>query len=225
MVAIIKFQEDKIKDRRCVTRNRPFVNPPLPPTTPIENPYPSPRFPCSFTSDGTMPSVSSFITRRYSRTCEKDLCYNHDEKFSPNHCCKARFFLLIIEDDASILEEGSYLDLSSKTLPSIPPQISFNALSGHPTYEALHLEDFINQHHVTILIDGGSTYNFLETHVAKFLGLFSQPTTVLRVMVGNDTIINCLNICPTVPLIIQGHKFVMDLRVLPISGADVVLGV
>lgn len=43
-------------------------------------------------------------------------------------------------------------------------------------------------------------------------------------MVGDGFVIDCLHLC-SVPLSIQGHHFVVDFHVLPISGADVVLGV
>ncbi|WVY97999.1 hypothetical protein V8G54_030150 [Vigna mungo] len=65
----------------------------------------------------------------------------------------------------------------------------------------------------------------LEDRVAKFLNLTAQPTNTLRVMVGNGTELERQSIRPAVNLMIRGHKFVVDLYVLPISGADVVLGI
>ena len=44
-------------------------------------------------------------------------------------------------------------------------------------------------------------------------------------MVGDDFVIDFLHLTSTVPISIQGHHFVVDLHVLPISGANVVFGV
>jgi phosphoketolase len=55
---------------------------------------------------------------------------------------------------------------------------------------------------VTILVDGGSTHNFVQDRIAKFLNLQAQPTNTLKVMVGNGFEIECHQVCPRVQLII-----------------------
>jgi hypothetical protein len=77
----------------------------------------------------------------------------------------------------------------------------------------------------TPLIDGGSTHNFVQDRVAKFLNLKIQPTNTLQVMVGNGSEIERHQRCPRVRLAIQGQIFDIDLYVLPISGGDLVLGI
>ncbi|MCI35326.1 retrotransposon protein, partial [Trifolium medium] len=42
---------------------------------------------------------------------------------------------------------------------------------------------------------------------------------------GNGNEIECHQICPKVQIHIQSHIFVVDVHVLPLSGADIVLGV
>lgn len=74
-------------------------------------------------------------------------------------------------------------------------------------------------------MDGGSTHNFVQSRVAKFLSLPTTPTPALRVMVGNDHTLDCDTLSLQVPLRIQGHEFSLDLYHLPICGADIVLGV
>ncbi|WVZ13617.1 hypothetical protein V8G54_011183 [Vigna mungo] len=164
---------------------------------------------------------------------EKGLCYNCDEKFSPSHKCKGRFFLLVaidedddVQGEPSRLEaDPSMLNLEGVDLGQSEAQISFNALAGLPAPEALRIVGHISNQPITILVDGGSTHNFIQDRVARFLNLDSQPTNTLRVMVGNGSEIESHNICPGVELKMQGHKFMVDLHVLPISCADVVLGI
>lgn len=118
------------------------------------------------------------------------------------------------------------------TQPLIPPspdltlaQISFNALSGTSTTEAFRLFGFIHHFQVTVLIDGGSTHNFIQSWVAKYLQLPATQTTPLQVTVGNGTMLPCEQVCSQTPLSLQGHVFMVDLHVLPISRADIVLGI
>ena len=61
--------------------------------------------------------------------------------------------------------------------------------------------------------------------VAKFLHLPVTETTPLRVLVGNGSVLDCHQVCPTTPLLLQGHSFLVSLHLLLISGADVVLGI
>lgn len=58
-----------------------------------------------------------------------------------------------------------------------------------------------------------------------FLNLKAQPTKRLSVMVGNGNELLCNQICPQVPVLIQGHIFKVDLYVMGLSGADLIFGV
>lgn len=57
------------------------------------------------------------------------------------------------------------------------------------------------------------------------LGLPSHPTTPLKVMVGNGQHLQCHTTCDSVTLVLQQHSFTVDFYVLPIAGANVILGV
>lgn len=105
------------------------------------------------------------------------------------------------------------------------PLLSLNALSGMPAPETFRVYGTVRRHQLTILVDGGSTHNFVQLRVAKFLGLPSTPMTPLPVMVGDGGVIHCDCRYPQVSITIQGHQFTTDLFGLPLSGADLVLGV
>ena len=57
------------------------------------------------------------------------------------------------------------------------------------------------------------------------LGLTTSTTSPLRVTVGNGKELQCQQTCSNVEVTIQQHPFVIDFHVLPICGADLVLGV
>lgn len=134
------------------------------------------------------------------------------------------------EDDPS----WSNIDLGDPNPNPDPPdspnplqaQISLNSLSGHLAPKALHLVGFISDHRVTVLIDGGSTHNFVQPQVVTSLSLpCRRISTPLRVMVGNGQYLECASVCEDVLVCIQNNTFTLDLYILPISGANVILGV
>jgi hypothetical protein len=106
-----------------------------------------------------------------------------------------------------------------------PAQISLHALMGHSIPQTLRVMGQIQHTPVAILIDSGSTHNFLQDRVAKQLGLRTEPAHSFRVLVGNGEELHCTTMCPQTPLLIGSHQFLVDLFVLPISGAELVLGV
>lgn len=162
-----------------------------------------------------------------TRKRELVLCNNCDEKWAPSHKCKARFFLLISEEDDP--DPNTQPANPALTQPSPPDptlaQISFNALSGTSTPDALRLFGSIHNSRVTVLINGGSTHNFIQLRVAKYLQLPTILTNPLQVTIGNGTSLPCDQLCSHTLISLQGHEFHVDLHVLPISDADIVLGI
>ena len=76
-----------------------------------------------------------------------------------------------------------------------------------------------------VLIDGGSTHNFIKSAVAQKLSLPIAHVPNFKVFVGSGDSITCEAKCEKMPLHMQGHDFQVDTFVLDLKGADVVLGV
>ena len=60
--------------------------------------------------------------------------------------------------------------------------------------ETLRMMGSMSDQKVLILVDGGSTHNFIEERLVTMLGLHAQSTPLLRVMIGNGIEIECLHI-------------------------------
>jgi len=91
--------------------------------------------------------------------------------------------------------------------------------------EMLCFEGIIRAHPLVFLVDGGSTHNFVQQPLVSQLGLPCRSTPPLRVMVGNGHHLKCTTICEAIPISIQNIEFLVHLYVLPIVGANIVLGV
>lgn len=88
----------------------------------------------------------------------------------------------------------------------------------------LKIASSINGKEVVVLVDGGSTNNFIQSRLAAHLNLTIQPSAYLRVTVGNGEAVSCGGECVEVPLKMGDEIFAVDLILLPIYGADLVLG-
>lgn len=75
-----------------------------------------------------------------------------------------------------------------------------------------------------MLIDTGSTHNILRPRIASHLQIPSTPIPTFSVMVGNGSHIRSV-LCPNVPITLQNNLFHIPFYLLPIEGADVVLGI
>jgi len=104
-------------------------------------------------------------------------------------------------------------------------QISLHTLSGYSAPETLRLVGHIALQPVVILVDVGSTHNFIQEHLVPQLGLSPCPTAPLRVMMGNGHQLDSHLLCKATPIQVQDITFVVDLHVLPLCGANLVLGV
>ncbi|XP_050908813.1 uncharacterized protein LOC127122537 [Lathyrus oleraceus] len=181
------------------------------------------------------------------------LCFNCDERFHPGHRCKSKQFLLLLDTDDSTPSDANLCALITQTDPipllesqtdpditqhdtnvtiteplNIEPtlfQLSLQAATGHPSPRTLRFTASIHGHHITILVDSGSSHNIIQPRVASFLHLSIQPLSSFSVMVGNGDHLHCTGVCKETPLMVDQHLFTVSLYVLPIQGADVVLGV
>lgn len=96
---------------------------------------------------------------------------------------------------------------------------------GHSIPQTLRVTGQIGKHKVATLVDSGSTHNLIQDRIAKLLDLPAQQARSFQVLVGNGEELKCSSICPQVPLQMGPNQFLVDLYVLPISGAELVLGV
>ncbi|KAK4389794.1 hypothetical protein Sango_2316400 [Sesamum angolense] len=109
--------------------------------------------------------------------------------------------------------------------PSELFQLSLDALSGSPSPRTLRLRGSVCSFPVTILVDSGSSHNIIQPRIAHHLRLALQPLAPFDVLVGNGDALCCSGFCLSVSLVLQGHSFTVPLYVIPIHGADLVLGV
>ncbi|GKA29453.1 ty3-gypsy retrotransposon protein [Tanacetum coccineum] len=99
-----------------------------------------------------------------------------------------------------------------------------NSLIGQGSPRSLQLWGKIGIGNVYVLIDNGSTHNFVRPVVVEQMRLPIQTTKAFMVYIGSGETLLCGNVCAWVNLQMQGLTMEVDLYVLPMHGPDVVLG-
>ncbi|GJV78676.1 ty3-gypsy retrotransposon protein [Tanacetum coccineum] len=152
----------------------------------------------------------------------KGLCFNCDNRWTRGHKCPGKFLLLMTdsEEDPS---EGFAAD-EDEAVESGDISI-LNSLVGHGSPRSLQLWGKIGTTGVHVLIDNGSTHNFVRPDVVERMRLPLQATKAFKVYIGSGETLMCENVCSRVTLQMQGLEMEVDLYVLPMQGPDVVLGI
>ncbi|XP_076904819.1 uncharacterized protein LOC143560396 [Bidens hawaiensis] len=157
------------------------------------------------------------------------LCFRCPEKYFPGHKCNPPQFLLIVDNDDGFEDEPEAArnppDITQRTDPPEFLSLSNAAFFGLISPRTLRLTGKIHGHQVTVLVDSGSTHNIIQPRIASLLQLPTDPIKPFMVMVGNGQHIACKSYCPQVPLILNLLTFEVPFYVLPVEGADIVLGV
>ncbi|XP_072084427.1 uncharacterized protein [Arachis hypogaea] len=148
---------------------------------------------------------------------EKGLYYYCNEKYVPGHCCKATYQLLMGQDQLhELLQEkvegkagdaGSDSEDKGNNYERSTPRISLNALEGEFHPETLRVRGTHGNRPLLILINGGSTHNFVKG------------------LVGNKDSIHCGVKHMGLALLVQGYDFAVNAYILDLKRADVVLGI
>ena len=77
---------------------------------------------------------------------------------------------------------------------------------------------------LTILIDSGSTHNFIDPRIAKQADCFIHPCSNFEFMVANGGTLPCKGKCHNVRISMGDYKLRSDMFSLTLGGCDVVLG-
>jgi carbamoylphosphate synthase small subunit len=116
-------------------------------------------------------------------------------------------------------------NVESISSEELTPTISCNALAGISTPQTLKIEGYIKKKKVIVLIDSGSTHNFIHYKLAKDLNCFVYPAPEFQVMIADGGTINCSGKCNKINLTMGEYVMNSPMISIPMGGADVVLGI
>jgi hypothetical protein len=160
---------------------------------------------------------------------KKGLCYTCDSKWVRGHVCSVPKLFLI-----EAVPEDSNTGSGELPQEEVDPsdfffeeflEISLNAIIGTPSPKTMRLVGIVQFHSLTILIDSGSTHNFLDVKFATSLGFKPLQGDVISVRVANGQKVSSPGSCKAVSVKLQGFSFQTNLFILLVAGCDMVLGI
>lgn len=120
------------------------------------------------------------------------------------------------------------VEASPKTdelLPDPSPEVSLSSVMGITSPKTMRLLGSINGSGVVVMIDPGTTHNFVSSEAAQKLGITLTESKSFGVTLGTGEAVQGEGVCHGVVLELQGITIVEDFLILPLGNSDIILGI
>ncbi|KAM0996963.1 hypothetical protein ACFX2I_006844 [Malus domestica] len=184
----------------------------------------------------TVPKTSNLAIKKLTpdeiqRKREHGECWFYDDKWVYGHKCGLKQLLMmeLLDSevpDGDIGEDQPGLHHDQPELQHMElSECAFYGTHGGPTAQTMKVLGQVNGHTVKILLDSGSSHNFVDSKLIKHCGWQAQPTQTFEVMIADGGKVTSSGCCKAMEFILAGYHCSIDLYSLPLGGCDVVLGV
>lgn len=158
----------------------------------------------------------------------KGLCYKCGMKWGPGHKCAPTVALHFVEELWQMLQhpgspEQMHQEVDSDSGDELMCVSSF-AVDGSETTKTIKVLGNLQGFQPLILLDSGSSCNFISEHMVVQISGWSPLPQPVQVKVADGALICCTHEVKNCQLYIQGHCFVVDLKILPLKCYDIILG-
>ena len=164
---------------------------------------------------GTQPNATPLSTfKRLTLSEAKDrrecgLCYYCDDKFAPGHRCRTPHLFMIeaSHEDDEVLNEHNQKTIEDVVSEShqrfdekqAKLEISIHAITSSSHPHTIRVVRVLRKTNITILLDNGSTHNFIDPFLVLKLWLPIVKDNHFQVTVANRTKLNCDRVCLALP--------------------------
>ncbi|RWW51435.1 hypothetical protein BHE74_00042213 [Ensete ventricosum] len=158
----------------------------------------------------------------------KGLCWHCDELWSRKHRCKKRRLLVIeLMEEAVLQHLKESLDHEDKDVEeeAQPINCMVYVLINYVNPQTMKVGGFLKQQSITILIDTGSTNNFLNSKVVARMVLHIEDCSKFDVEITDSRILKCDQRCPQVKLLLQNQEIITNFFLFLIDDYEAVLGI
>ncbi|KAI4304674.1 hypothetical protein MLD38_040150 [Melastoma candidum] len=158
----------------------------------------------------------------------KGLCFTCNEPFNRNHkCSKKQLYSLIVEPmEDSVLDDEVQLPEADRTRDGMGTSIyALNGEIGGGDTRTMQVRGNYKKRPLHILVDSGSTHNFLDSRIVGGINVVIKAITPVTVAVADGRSVLCNRMIPQLTWAIQGIEFQADFYVLALGGCEMILGV
>lgn len=156
------------------------------------------------------------------------LCFKCGDKYVPGHVCAktepAQLKAIQLQSDSEVLSDDLLDVITALDISETSSHLSLHALAGTCNNDTIQLRALVQNQVVIILVDSGSTHSFIDAGLCDRLHLSPDMIQSTVVRVANGDTVYCTAKIPQFTWWVQGYEFSFPLRVLPMGGYDVVLG-
>lgn len=120
--------------------------------------------------------------------------------YEPGHDCRKKKLFVMIgeeaietvqsEEELGIVWDGNDAEQSHK-YEDVAAKVSIQAMNGSMGNGTIMLQGIIQGHQVNILVDSGSTHDFISYHLAKLLRLKASPCPPFNVTIADGNQVQC----------------------------------
>jgi len=100
-----------------------------------------------------------------------------------------------------------------------------HALADYSNSQTMKVNGFLKRQEATILIDTGSTNNFLDDSIAQKFSMPTEDCEPFEVTLADRGTLTCKSKCSNVKLAVQDLELRVDLYLLPLGDYKVILGI
>ncbi|RRT74477.1 hypothetical protein B296_00003555 [Ensete ventricosum] len=143
------------------------------------------------------PAPKKLTREKLRERSAKGLCWHYDKLWSREHRCK-KGRLLVIEPVEEVMEPSEeslgHKEEDAEEEPQ-PTDFTVQALASYSNPQIMKVGGLLEQQPIIVLIDTGSTNNFLNSKVAARMALHIEGCSKFDVKVANDRILKCDQRC------------------------------
>jgi hypothetical protein len=108
--------------------------------------------------------------------------------------------------------------------PKFEQLISLHALTGFSAPQTLNLIGYIKHQKVIILVDSGSTHNFIHCRIAHETNFYIHAVNNFQIMIANGSSMKCGGHCENARLQIGQYHMKSHMFSIDMGFCDIVLG-
>jgi hypothetical protein len=129
------------------------------------------------------------------------------------------------DDTSPVLESPETFEINPPSdPPTEEPIISLNALTGFSAPQTLKLIGYIKHRKVIILVDSGTTHNFIHRRIAQETHCYIHAVNNFQIMIANGGSMKCGGRCENVRLQIGDYNLKSHMFAIDMGGCNIVLG-
>ncbi|KAI9178446.1 hypothetical protein LWI28_026583 [Acer negundo] len=161
------------------------------------------------------------------------MCFKCGEKWNKDHRCRTgKVFMIIdssdsdnnvISNEEATSDEGE-LRVTELGENNCEAKLSLNVISRVSKRSTMRLIAWVGKFEVSMLVDSGSSHNFINANIVRKIGLRGATIEPFDVKVANGEKLKCEEVVHEMKMNVQGVRIAADLHVLSLVRVDVVLG-